>query len=37
MTIQELIYEPPQIEAVLTPEDLAREIHYAGTGTADEG
>jgi hypothetical protein len=23
-------YEPPQVEAVLTTEDLAREIHYAG-------
>jgi len=23
-------YEPPRIEQVLTPEDLAREIQYAG-------
>jgi hypothetical protein len=27
-------YEPPRIERVLTPEDLAREVRYAGdTGT----
>lgn len=24
-------YEPPRVEQVLTPEDLAREIQYAGT------
>ncbi len=32
-------YEPPRIERVLTPEDLAREIQYAGdtgTPTTDE-
>ena len=23
-------YEPPRIERVLTPEDLAREVQYAG-------
>ncbi len=23
-------YEPPRVEQVLTPEDLAREIQYAG-------
>jgi hypothetical protein len=27
-------YEPPRIERVLTPEDLAREIQYAGEVTA---
>jgi hypothetical protein len=28
-------YEPPRIERVLTPEDLAREVQYAGdTGTS---
>jgi hypothetical protein len=26
-------YEPPRIETVLTSEQLAREIHYAGVGT----
>lgn len=26
-------YEPPRIERVLTPEDLAREVQYSG-GTA---
>ena len=25
------VYEPPRIESVLTAEDLAREILYAGT------
>ena len=24
-------YEPPRIERVLSPEDLEREVHYAGT------
>jgi hypothetical protein len=24
------LYEPPAIERVMSPEDLAREIHYAG-------
>ena len=24
------LYEPPRIERVLTPEDLAREVQYAG-------
>ncbi len=26
-------YEPPQIESVMTAEELAREIQYAGDGT----
>jgi hypothetical protein len=26
-------YEPPRIEQVLTPEDLEREIRYAGADT----
>lgn len=33
-------YEPPRIERVLIPEDLAREIQYAGdtgTPTTDDG
>ena len=25
-------YEPPRIERVLSPEDLEREVHYAGGG-----
>jgi hypothetical protein len=31
-------YEPPRIERVLTPDDLAREIRYAGDSviTVDE-
>jgi hypothetical protein len=30
-------YEPPRIEQVLTPEDLARQVQYAGdTGTPPE-
>lgn len=24
-------YEPPQVEEVLDPDDLKREVHYAGT------
>lgn len=24
------VYEPPQVEQVLTPEELAREVQYAG-------
>lgn len=24
-------YTPPTIESVITPDDLAREVHYAGT------
>ncbi len=27
---QPVAYEPPQIERVLTSDDLAREVHYAG-------
>jgi hypothetical protein len=34
MNEQERPYEPPQVEAVLTPEDLLREIQYAGDLTA---
>jgi hypothetical protein len=30
----ELPYEPPQVENILTAEDLAREVQYAGAGTA---
>lgn len=26
-------YEPPRVECVLTTEELAREIQYAGNGT----
>jgi hypothetical protein len=31
--LDERPYERPEIEAVLTPEELIREIHYAGVGT----
>ncbi len=27
-------YEPPQVERVLTPEELAREVQYAGEPSA---
>ncbi len=32
------LYEPPRIERVMTPEDLAREVMYSGPGliTVDE-
>lgn len=26
-------YEPPAVEQVLTPEELERQVHYAGEGT----
>ena len=26
-------YEPPRIERVLSPEDLEREVHYAGSAS----
>jgi hypothetical protein len=26
-------YEAPSVERVMTPDDLAREVHYAGTGS----
>ena len=29
-------YEPPQVEEVLTTEELAREVHYAGVSTVSE-
>jgi hypothetical protein len=29
-------YEPPRIERVLTPEDLEREVQYAGVPTVDQ-
>ena len=29
-------YEPPQVEDVLTNEELAREVHYAGVTTVSE-
>ena len=29
-------YEPPQVEDVLTNEELAREVHYAGVQTVSE-
>jgi hypothetical protein len=28
-------YEAPRIELVLTPEELAREVHYAGIGISE--
>jgi hypothetical protein len=28
-------YDAPSVERVMTPEDLAREVHYAGTGSGD--
>ncbi|MGI9043917.1 MAG: hypothetical protein ACR2GK_07295 [Gemmatimonadaceae bacterium] len=28
---QDAEYTPPTIESVITPDDLAREVHYAGT------
>jgi hypothetical protein len=28
--------EAPHVESVVTPEALAREIHYAGTGSGDQ-
>ena len=28
-------YEPPQLESVLTPEEVEREVHYAGEATQD--
>jgi hypothetical protein len=31
--LQQNDYEPPRIEAVLTPEDLQREVQYAGNGS----
>jgi hypothetical protein len=30
-------YEPPQVEAILTAAELAREIHYAGVVTLLDG
>jgi hypothetical protein len=30
-------YEPPQVERVLTPEDLLREVHYAGVDSEQGG
>jgi hypothetical protein len=30
-------YQPPAVETVLTADALAREVHYAGDGTFDEG
>jgi len=30
--LQDVTYEPPQIERVLTSEQLAREVQYAGNG-----
>jgi hypothetical protein len=27
------VYEPPRVEAVLSPQDLAREVLYAGQDT----
>ena len=29
-------YEPPQVERVLTADDLVREVQYAGAASADE-
>ena len=29
-------YEPPQVEDVLTADELAREVHYAGVQTVSE-
>ena len=29
-------YEPPQIEHVFTPDELAREVHYAGVLTVSQ-
>lgn len=31
----EAAYEPPRLEAVLTPEEVEREVHYAGEVTQD--
>ena len=28
-------YEPPRLESVLTPEEVQREVHYAGAVTQD--
>jgi hypothetical protein len=28
-------YEPPRVEVILTGEELAREIHYAGVGGSE--
>jgi len=28
-------YEAPQLETVLTPEEVEREVHYAGEATQD--
>jgi hypothetical protein len=28
-------YEPPQLETVLTPDEIEREVHYAGKPTGD--
>ena len=27
-------YDPPRVEQVLTPDELAREVHYAGSVSA---
>jgi hypothetical protein len=34
--LETLPYEPPRVEAVLTPEDLTREILYAGQASLCE-
>ena len=35
-TPTESTYEPPRIETVLTADDLAREIQYAGISVTDD-
>jgi hypothetical protein len=30
-------YEPPQVEEVLSADDLAREVHYAGVVPVSDG
>jgi hypothetical protein len=30
---QKPAYEPPMIEETITPEEMEREVHYAGDGT----
>jgi hypothetical protein len=33
----ESLYQAPRVEAILTADELAREIHYAGIGASDPG
>lgn len=35
-TAEDSNYEPPKVEDVMSADDLAREVHYAGTFTVSD-